>query len=101
MRDGMAGNWYIRGDRLCNCAENEIRASCVKVYLTKNEVRIINLLLSAYSIEDMAKELKLAKRTVKAYLNRIYLRFGISGKWVKNVRLIYLLHHPEKIREEN
>ena len=40
----------------------------------------------------MAKELKMGERTVKAHFARLYLMFDIDNRWVKKVRLIYLLH---------
>lgn len=70
-----------------------------KIKLSAQEVRIIRLLLDAFTIEEMAKEMGLAKRTIKAHLNRLFIKFHISNRFVKQVRLIHLLHHPEKIHQ--
>ena len=70
-----------------------------KIKLSAREVQIIRLLLDAFTIEDMAKEMRIAKRTVKAHLNRLFIKFRISNRFVKQVRLIHLLHHPEKIHQ--
>ena len=98
----MGGNWYLRGDCVLRCEKGEIRNSVTHrdIKLTDGEIKVINLLLQAHPIDSMAKELGVAKRTVKAYLNRIYLKFSISDRWVKNVRLIYLIYHPEEINKK-
>jgi DNA-binding CsgD family transcriptional regulator len=47
---------------------------------------VLELLSEAYTIADMAKELRIQPRTVKAHLGRLYLRFGIVDG-CKNVKL--------------
>jgi DNA-binding NarL/FixJ family response regulator len=72
-----------------------------KVKLTAREMRVCQLLLEACSIEMIAKEMGVAKRTVKSYFRSLFLKFGISDRYCKAVRLVWLLHHPEQIRREH
>lgn len=52
----------------------------------RREIDVLELLIQAYTIADMAKALKLQPRTVKSHLCRLYLRFGIVDG-CKNVKL--------------
>lgn len=67
---------------------------CESILLTSREQRIVNLLLQAYSDAEIAAELNMRKRTVKAYLNRLFLRFGIRSG-IKRVKLATLLYRHE------
>jgi DNA-binding CsgD family transcriptional regulator len=58
--------------------------------LTPREQDIIKLLLLGCDIAEISKHLSIARRTVKAHLGRIYLRFGIIGG-IKRVKLARLL----------
>lgn len=64
--------------------------------LGPREIEIAKLLLQAYSNEEIAQELKMARRTVKAHFNRLFLKFGIEGG-IKRVKLATLLYrtYPE------
>ena len=61
------------------------------------ERQIVELLLLGCDNAEIARELKMAPRTVKAHFNRLYLRFGISNgiKRVKLATLMYRRHIPQ------
>jgi DNA-binding NarL/FixJ family response regulator len=54
--------------------------------LTRREQQVVNLLLEGCENTDIARQLGIAPRTVKACFNRLYLRFGITSG-VKRVKL--------------
>lgn len=64
------------------------------VTLGPREEQIAALLLQGYENKDIAAELKMAKRTVKAHFNRMFLRFSITGG-IKRVKLATLLYRRE------
>src|SRR3979411_1328125 len=55
------------------------------------ERQIIDLLLQGCDNSEIARDLNIAERTVKAHFNRLFLRFGIKGgiKRVKRATLPY------------
>ena|SRR5579859_6111168 len=59
--------------------------------LTQRESQIIELLLEGCDNQEIADRLGIALRTVKAYFNRLFLRFGIRGG-VKRVKLAVLFY---------
>jgi DNA-binding NarL/FixJ family response regulator len=52
--------------------------------------QVVDLLLQGYRPIDISSSLGIASRTVKAHLNKMYLRFGIEGR-IKHVRLAILI----------
>jgi DNA-binding NarL/FixJ family response regulator len=60
-------------------------------HLTRREQQIVNLFLEGWENIDIAKELGIAHRTVKACFNRLYLRFGITSG-IKRVKLATFLY---------
>src|SRR5262249_1139358 len=58
------------------------------------------LLLQGCDNDDIAKQLKMARRTVKAHFNRLFLRFGIHGG-IKRVKLATLLYRRQLCSEAN
>lgn len=62
-----------------------------EVDLGPREEAVADLLLEGADNAEIAKQLKMARRTVKAHMNRMFLRFNIQGgvKRVKLVRLLY------------
>ena len=48
------------------------------VRLGPREKEIVELLLQGCDNAEIAKQLKMARRTVKAHFNRLFLRFGIT-----------------------
>jgi DNA-binding NarL/FixJ family response regulator len=56
--------------------------------------QIIDLLLQGCDNSEIAKDLNIAERTVKAHFNRLFLRFGIKGG-IKRVKLATLLYRRQ------
>jgi DNA-binding NarL/FixJ family response regulator len=68
--------------------------------LGPRESQIVELLLQGCVNAEIARELKMAPRTVKAHFNRLYLRFGISDgiKRVKLATLMYRSRIPQQMK---
>jgi len=47
--------------------------------LGPREQQIVELLLQGCDNAEIARQLNMARRTVKAHFNRLFLRYGISG----------------------
>jgi len=63
----------------------------VRRHFTPTQKRIARLLMRGYTPTEMCKELKMKTRTLKSHLTRMYTIFGITDRYIKRVRLIYLL----------
>ena len=59
--------------------------------LTRREQQIVDLLLEGCENIEIARQLRIAQRTVKACFNRLFLRFGITSG-IKRVKLATLLY---------
>src|SRR5689334_15663537 len=64
------------------------------IKLGPREQQIAELLLQGCDNDEIAKQLNMARRTVKAHFNRLFLRFGISGG-IKRVKLATLLYRRQ------
>jgi DNA-binding NarL/FixJ family response regulator len=64
------------------------------VRLGPREKEIVELLLQGCDNAEIAKQLKMARRTVKAHFNRLFLRFGINDG-IKRVKLATLLYRRQ------
>jgi DNA-binding NarL/FixJ family response regulator len=64
------------------------------VQLGPREQQVADLLLQGCDNNEIAKELKMARRTVKAHFNRMFLRFGITGG-IKRVKLATFLYRRQ------
>jgi hypothetical protein len=64
------------------------------VRLGPREQEIANLLLQGCDNAEIGKELNMASRTVKAYFNRLFTRFDITGG-IKRVKLATLLYRRQ------
>jgi len=64
------------------------------VRLGPREQQIVELLLQGCDNAEIAKQLNMARRTVKAHFNRLFLRFGINGG-IKRVKLATLLYRRQ------
>jgi hypothetical protein len=64
------------------------------VKLGPREQQIADLLLQGCDNDEIAKQLHMARRTVKAHFNRLFLRFGI-GSGIKRVKLATLLYRRQ------
>jgi DNA-binding CsgD family transcriptional regulator len=62
--------------------------------LTRREQQIVDLLLEGCENIEIARQLRIAQRTVKACFNRLFLRFGITSG-IKRVKLATLLYRNE------
>jgi DNA-binding NarL/FixJ family response regulator len=70
------------------------------VRLAPRERQVIELLLQGCDNAEIARELNMARRTVKAHFNRLFLRFGISGG-IKRVKLATLLYRRQVLPPMN
>ena len=66
------------------------------VRLGPREQQIVELLLQGCDNAEIANQLKMARRTVKAHFNRLFLRFGITGG-IKRVKLATLLYRGKHV----
>lgn len=62
--------------------------------LGPREQQIVELLLQGCDNAEIASQLKMARRTVKAHFNRLFLRFGITDG-IKRVKLATLLYRRQ------
>jgi DNA-binding NarL/FixJ family response regulator len=70
------------------------------VRLGPREQQIVELLLQGCDNAEIASQLKMARRTVKAHFNRLFLRFGITGG-IKRVKLATLLYRRQLCLRKN
>jgi len=70
------------------------------VRLGPREEQIVALLLQGCDNAEIASQLKMARRTVKAHFNRLFLRFGITGG-IKRVKLATLLYRRQSCMQLN
>src|SRR6476660_8333784 len=70
------------------------------VRLGPREQQIVELLLQVCDNAEIANQLKMARRTVKAHFNRLFLRFGITGG-IKRVKLATLLYRRQACLQVN
>ena len=62
--------------------------------LGPRERQIVELLLQGCDNSEIARDLNIAERTVKAHFNRLFVRFGIKGG-IKRVKLATLLYRRQ------
>jgi hypothetical protein len=60
----------------------------------RREQQIIDLLLQGCDNSEIAQDLNIAERTVKAHFNRLFLRFGIKNG-IKRVKLATMLYRRQ------
>jgi len=63
------------------------------------EKEIVGLLLEGCSTKEMAGRLGIQQRTVKSYLNKLFIKFGVSSG-IKRVKLASMLYREIKQIEE-
>ena len=68
--------------------------------LAPREKQIAELLLQGCENDEIGKQLKIARRTVKAHFNRLFVRFGIKTG-IKRVKLATLLYRRQLCLEGN
>ena len=64
------------------------------------ERQIVDLLLQGCDNSEIARDLHIAERTVKAHFNRLFLRFGIKGG-IKRVKLATLIYRRQLWQERH
>jgi DNA-binding NarL/FixJ family response regulator len=85
------------------CKKKSERDSAMKdhkVRLCPRQRQIVELLMQGCDNAEIARQLNIALRTVKAHLNRLFLRFGITGG-IKRVKLATLLYRRQAYQEVN
>src|SRR5262249_39777157 len=70
------------------------------VRLGPREKQIVELLLQGCDNTEIARQLKMARRTVKAHFNRLFMRFGITGG-IKRVKLATILFRRQQWSERS
>jgi hypothetical protein len=70
------------------------------VRLGPREQQIAELLLQGCDNQEIASQLKMARRTVKAHFNRLFQRFGIHSG-IKRVKLATTLYRRQLCLEES
>lgn len=68
--------------------------------LSPREHQIVDLLLQGCDNREIARQLKMKNRTVKAHFSRLFLRFGIQ-RGIKRVKLATLLYRSQQCRPVN
>src|SRR6266567_669695 len=67
--------------------------------LRPREQQVVELLLQGCDNDEISKQLNMARRTVKAHFNRLFVRFGIDNG-VKRVKLATLLYRRQLCLQE-
>jgi DNA-binding NarL/FixJ family response regulator len=63
---------------------------------SSREHEVAKLLLQGCDQAEIAKELKISRRTVKAYFNRMFMRAGLSDfNGIKRVQLAVMLYREQ------
>src|SRR5580698_11591840 len=92
--------------RLCRMWRNNLDQGAGKVMneqsvrLGPREKQIVELLLQGCDNSEIARQLKMARRTVKAHFNRLFLRFAITGG-IKRVKLATILYRRQLCSENS
>lgn len=74
-------------------------ALLVVKHFTSKERQICALLLDGCGNAEIAKQLGMAKRTVKAHFNRLFMRFQIVDG-IKRVKLAVILYRVQRTQEK-
>ena len=70
------------------------------IRLGPREQQITELLLQGCDNSEIAGQLQMARRTVKAHFNRLFMRFGITGG-IKRVKLATMLYRRQICSEQS
>src|SRR6266446_584927 len=82
------------------CNEGEVGMKENSIRLGPREQQIAELLLQGCDNAEIARQLKMARRTVKAHFNRLFLRFAITGG-IKRVKLATILYRRQLCSENS
>ena len=86
--------WLAAYDLEKRLSDWENRAAPRITGLARRERQVVNLLLEGCDNVEIAKQLRIAHRTVKACFSRLYLRFGITSG-IKRVKLATLVYRNQ------
>jgi DNA-binding NarL/FixJ family response regulator len=64
--------------------------------LSPKEQEIVNLLLDGCDNGEISSQLRMARRTVKAHFNRMFVKFGIRDG-IKRVKLATLMYRRQNL----
>jgi DNA-binding NarL/FixJ family response regulator len=92
MKFGKVPSCTLRAEANANHKGDGMREQTVR--LGPREQQIVELLLQGCDNAEIASQLKMARRTVKAHFNRLFLRFGITSG-IKRVKLATLLYRRQ------
>lgn len=68
--------------------------------LTPRERQVVDLLLEGCDNAEIAKQLKVARRTVKHMFHQIFMKYRISGEsGIKRVKLAVLVYRERRAQE--
>src|SRR5438477_13188423 len=67
--------------------------------LRPRERQVVELLLQGCDNDEITRQLNMTRRTVKAHINRLFQRYGITGG-VKRVKLATLLYRRQLCSDE-
>src|SRR5579864_1471831 len=98
MQFGNTSSRAPSGVRQFHEREDQMKEQTVR--LGPREQQIVELLLQGCDNAEIASQLKMARRTVKAHFNRLFLRFGITGG-IKRVKLATLLYRRQSCLQVN
>lgn len=62
--------------------------------------QVLDCLMQGMDISETAKVMGIARRSVKAHLHSLYTRYRISRRYVKRVRLVYLVLREKREHAE-
>ena len=88
----------LLGPESTNQGEVGMKESSIR--LGPREQQIAELLLQGCDNAEIARQLKMARRTVKAHFNRLFLRFAITGG-IKRVKLATILYRRQLCSESS
>src|SRR6266478_3322580 len=80
--------------------QGEVGMKESSIQLGPREQQIAELLLQGCDNSEIARQLKMARRTVKAHFNRLFLRFAITGG-IKRVKLATILYRRQLCSEKS
>ena len=86
--------WLAAYDLEKRLSDWENRAAPRITGLARRERQVVNLLLEGCDNVEIAKQLRIAHRTVKACFSRLYSRFGITSG-IKRVKLATLVYRNQ------
>jgi len=64
------------------------------IRLSNRDQRLVELILQGCNNVEIAKQLNMALRTVKAHINRLFVRFGVTSG-IKRVKLAVILYRRQ------